>query len=156
MMSLSPLSRNFHCFGIPIILSLAILMLVFLIPKSPVSPFHMCTLIGCKDSLEIVLSHQPPDEYLVQVTSDTGEMRSISCSPGKEEVHTSDTYNAPTLCRTAAVTFFDFTPREVTIKITWQGGSTITSGRPNYESFRPNGRFCPPECQVGRMLVAIP
>jgi hypothetical protein len=141
-------------FVMPLMLVLAVLLLIFGFLKSPLSPLHMCTLMGCFDSLEIILFGEPPQDYTLQVTSNTGETRRATCTLGEDKY--SDTYPATTICRNTSVTFYDFSPSQVTIEITWQGGSFSTSGHPSYESVRPNGRFCDPVCQVGKLLVNTP
>lgn len=148
----STAKKLFPWFWIPIIVIIVVAVAVYAFLNSPVSPTHMCTLIGCRDYLELRLSHEPPQEYVVRVTSSTGESKSITCNPGSEIATASLTPD----CQAGRVIFYDFVPDEVTIKITWQSGSYSTSGHPTYTSFMPNGPDCPPVCKKATLEVNLP
>jgi hypothetical protein len=134
------------------IVVIIILAMLYVLVISPLSPFHRCTLMGCRDSLKLTLSHEPPTQYTLLATSSTGASRSVTCTPGE----TSAASDTSTLCRTGIVTIYGFTPADVTVSITWQGGSYTMHGSPIYQAFRPNGIFCPPSCQLGRLSVELP
>jgi hypothetical protein len=143
-------------FIILIILLLVLILAVFGYFVSPISPERVCTLIACRDSLELDFSQEPPTTYTVVVTSDSGETRSASCTLGESSAQSSDSLPNTTTCQPGKVTFYNFVPSPVTVEITWQGGSFSTSGRPNFHVFQPNGPSCPPECQAGTFQVNIP
>ena len=138
--------------GIPLILVAGILIVLFAIPSFPISPLHMCTLIGCRDSLELTFSHEPPGQYNVLLTTSTGETRNVSCN--NSEISSVDATVA--MCRSGVVTVYDFTPADVTIVVSWQGGRYSTNGAPTYTSFQPNGPDCPPTCRSGKLTIELP
>lgn len=148
----SSTKKFFRWFWIPLLVIIAVAVAVNAFLKSPLSPTHMCTLIGCRDYLELTLSHEPPQEYIVQVTSGSGDTMSVTCAPGSINA----TAPLSPTCQAGKVLFYEFAPQEVTIKITWQGGSYTLTGRPTYTTFMPNGPDCPPECRKGSMQVEIP
>ena len=155
-MSSSPLKTFLIRFRIPLILLAIVLVLLFAFLASPYSPTHLCTLMGCFDSLELSLVVEPPQEYTVKVIDTcSGETRSVTCEPGKYKAsYPYSTSNGAT-CNDGIVTFLGFDPGEVNIEIAWQTGDFFTVGQPAYESFRPNGRNCPPECRQGKLLVDL-
>jgi len=138
--------------GLPLFLVGTIVILLVVVPTSPLSPLHMCTLIGCQDALELTFSREPPGQYSVQLTTSTGETRSVSCTNGEFSSADDTSY----ICKTGIISIYNFTPASVTVEIRWQGGSYTTSGQPTYTSFQPNGPSCPPTCRVGKMLVELP
>ncbi len=149
--------RNFLLrFKIPLILIGMLLLAVIGILASPYSPIRMCTLMGCTDSLKITLSAEPTQTYEVLVTAPTGESRSVSCSPGESEPSYTSSSGTMTICDHGTITFMNFSPKQVIIKITWSSGSYTATGLPAYEAFRPNGRYCPPECSIGKLQVSLP
>jgi hypothetical protein len=143
-------NKFIHFFTILIILLLVIILVIFGYFVSPIPPEKVCTLIACRDSLEIVLTKEPPTEYTLVVTAESSETRSVSCTPGESSAQSS------AACQPGKVTFFDFAPSSVTIEITWQDGSFTTSGNPSYHVFQPNSPSCPPECQAGSFNVILP
>lgn len=133
-----------------IILLLVLILFIFGYFVSPIPPEKVCTLMACRDSLEIDLTKEPPTEYTLIVTAPSGESVRVSCNPGERSAQSSAT------CQLGKVTFFDFTPSSVTVEITWQGGRFTTSGNPSYHIFQPNGPSCPPDCQAGSFTVTLP
>ncbi len=157
-MDSSPFGKFIRRFWIPLIVSAFVLvaLVVYSFLNSPISPTHMCTLMGCFNGLEITLMPEPPQQYTVRLTTSTGETRSVTCTPGKYEAHFPGSASTPYICGEGQVTFIEFTPQEVTIDIAWQGGSFSTSSDPTYESFKPNGPGCDPECRTGKIQVELP
>jgi hypothetical protein len=149
-------NRLSRFFTILIILLLVIILAVFGYFVSPISPERVCTLIGCRDSLELDLSQGPPGAYTVVVTADSGETRTVSCSVGESSAQSSGSPPSTATCQPGKVIFFDYAPSSVTVAITWQGGSFTTSGSPTYHVFQPNGPSCPPECQAGIFQLNLP
>ncbi len=147
-----PYSRWIRCIVRIWIAVLVILAVVYGILLSPISPLHRCTLMGCRDTLELSLSHEPSSAYTVELTSSTGETRQITCTPGQISAR-SDT---SARCRNGIVTFYGLSPAGVEIVITWQAGSYQVNGSPTYATFRPNGLFCPPSCRLGKLSVSLP
>jgi hypothetical protein len=130
-----------------------ILGMIILISGCAQSPF-MCTKIGCSDTLKLVLSREPAQEYTILVTSNTREAHQATCTSGK--VGYDQSSKLPILCNNGSVSFMGFSPEEVNVTLAWDGGSYSTTGRPVYEAFKPNGRFCPPTCQTGLLQMTVP
>ncbi|HSB65240.1 MAG TPA: hypothetical protein VLD65_01600 [Anaerolineales bacterium] len=147
-----PSKKNIFRLAIVWIAAIIILALLYGIFLSPLSPFRQCTLIGCRDTLEISLAHEPPGQYSLVLTSSMGDIRRVVCLPG--EISAVDDMSA--LCRAGIVTIYAFTPPDVTINISWSGGSYSTSAQPTYETIHPNGSSCPPACQIGKLSIALP
>ncbi len=148
----SPLERFLRHFLFVWVIAVVLVVIFLFIFVSPLSPFHQCTLIGCRDALDLTISREPHSEYTIKLTSNTGETRSVTCTPGT--VSASGPIDA--LCRTGIVTVYGFSPAEVTVQITWQGGSYMVTKRPEYTTLHPNGIFCPPSCRLGKISLELP
>ena len=99
-----------------------------------------CTLIGCTGLVIEVTGAPAQTAVTVVVTAPDGSTRSTTC--------TSATGTCP-------VSFPDFTPASVTIRVL-TGTRTIEETRqPMYEVSRPNGPGCPPECRNARVTVGL-
>jgi hypothetical protein len=53
------------------------------------------------------------------------------------------------------VSFPDFTPASVTIRVLTGTQTTEVTRQPMYEVTRPNGLACPPECRNARVTVVL-
>jgi hypothetical protein len=53
------------------------------------------------------------------------------------------------------VSFPDFTPASVTIRVSTGTRTTDVTLQPMYEVTRPNGPGCPPECRNARVTVVL-
>jgi hypothetical protein len=53
------------------------------------------------------------------------------------------------------VSFSDFTPASVTIRVESGSQTREEIRQPNYDVSRPNGPACPPECRNARVSVAL-
>jgi hypothetical protein len=148
----SPFQRFLRRFLVIWIVLVVIIGALFVIFLSPLSPFHRCTLMGCRDTLDLILTHEPPGQYTILLTSPSGEVRRLTCIPG--QVSSQEELSA--LCRVGIVTLYGFVPSQVTVEVTWQAGSYTLSGSPSYQRFRPNGLFCPPACLLGKLSVNLP
>ncbi len=148
----SPIQKFLRRFVVIWLLAIVILLALYVIFLSPLSPLHQCTLIGCRDLLELKLSHEPTSTYTLLVTDPTGDTRRITCTPGLSSASS----NGSAICRTGIVTIYQFSPAQVTVTITWQAGSYSVSGSPRYETFHPNGLFCPPRCRLGKLSLDLP
>ena len=99
-----------------------------------------CTLIGCTGLVVEVTGAPGQTPVTVVVTASDGSMRSATC--------TSATGTCP-------VSFPDFTPASVTIRVLTGTQTTEVTRQPIYEVTRPNGPACPPECRNARVAVAL-
>lgn len=155
-MNASPFHKFVLRFRILLILiPLSLIGIVVYLVINPPERFF-CTMMGCFDSLEISFATQPTQEYSIQLTSNSGETRAVTCTPGKYEARYPGSTSNPVICGNSSVTFLEFSPKEVTVEVIWQGGSFTSTERPSYEGFRPNGPYCAPECRRGKLLLEIP
>ena len=99
-----------------------------------------CTLIGCIGLVVEVTgaASQPP--VTVVVTAPDGSTRTATCT------------GASGAC---PVFFFDFTPATLTVRVSSGTQSTELTVQPVYQTTRPNGPECPPECRGARVTVAL-
>ena len=99
-----------------------------------------CTLIGCTGLVVEVTGAPAQTAVTVTVTAPDGSTRSATC--------TSATGACP-------VSFPDFTPATVAIRVSTGAQITEVTRQPTYELTRPNGLACPPECRNARVTVAL-
>ena len=99
-----------------------------------------CTLIGCTGLTVEVTGGPGQTPVTVVVIAPDGSTRSATCASATG---------------TCPVSFPDFTPASVTVRVSI-GAQTIEQTRqPAYEVTRPNGPACPPECRNARVTVAL-
>lgn len=99
-----------------------------------------CTLIGCTGLVIEVTGAPAQAQVTVVVTAPDGSSRSSTCS---------------SVTGTCPVSFPDFTPATVTIRVSTGTRSTEVTTQPAYDVSRPNGAACPPECRNARVTVAL-
>ena len=99
-----------------------------------------CTLIGCTGLVVEVTGAPAQTPVTVVVTAPDGSSRTATCS---------------TTTGTCPVSFADFTPATVTIRVSTGTRTTEVTSQPAYEVSRPNGAACPPECRNARVTVAL-
>ena len=99
-----------------------------------------CTLIGCTGLVVDVTGAPGQTPVTVVVTAPDGSTRSSTCSSATG---------------TCPVSFPDFTPASVTIRVSTGTQTTEVTRQPMYEVTRPNGSACPPECRNARVTVAL-
>jgi hypothetical protein len=63
---------------------------------------------------------------------------------------------APVICDSTQITFITVGLTEITITITWEGGSTTQTIRPTFEVSSPQGPGCEPQCSIGKAEMNIP
>lgn len=99
-----------------------------------------CTLIGCTGLVVEVTGASGQAPVTVAVTAPDGSTRSATCSSATG---------------TCPVSFPDFTPASVTIRVVTGTQTTEETRQPTYAATRPNGPACPPECRNARVTVAL-
>lgn len=99
-----------------------------------------CTLIGCTGLVVEVTGAPSQTPVTVVVTAPDGSTRSSTCTAAAS---------------TCLVSFPDFTPASVTIRVLTGTQTTEETRQPTYEVTRPNGPACPPECRNARATVAL-
>ena len=99
-----------------------------------------CTLIGCTGLVVEVTGAASHTPVTVVVTAPDESTRSATCT---------------TTTGTCPVSFLDFTPASLTVRVSSGAQSTELTVQPVYLVTRPNGPECPPECRGGRVTVAL-
>jgi hypothetical protein len=118
----------------------ATLLILLAGPACNVVGPRACTLIGCTGLVVEVTGAASLTPVTVVVTAPDGSTRSATC--------TSTTGVCP-------VSFPDFTPANLTMRVSSGTQSTELTVQPAYELSRPNGPECPPECRSARVTVAL-
>lgn len=107
----------------------------------------VCTQIGCDSGLMVRLDALPTGAFTVDVYSGTPNASPsyrYECTPGA----------LPCL---QDIFFADFLGVDPFIRVTTTNGSVLTQVTGlNYESYRPNGPNCPPDCRRALTTVTIP
>lgn len=98
-----------------------------------------CSGIECANALVVDLDGAP-SSYVIEARG-PNETRRFTCT----EV---------SLCNEAV--FENFTPTQVTIRVTWSDGSVEQVVTPAYEVVQPNGPDCPPICRRAVVTITIP
>jgi hypothetical protein len=99
-----------------------------------------CTVIGCTGLVVEVTGAPALTPVTVVVTAPDGSTRSATCTGA---------------AGTCPVSFHDFTPASVTIRVLTGTQTTEVTRQPIYEVTRPNGPACPPECRNAQVTVAL-
>jgi hypothetical protein len=99
-----------------------------------------CTLIGCTGLVVEVTGAAGQTPVTVVVTAPDGSTRSATCT---------------TATGTCPVSFLDFTPASLTVRVSSGNQSTELTVQPAYQLTRPNGPECPPECRSARVTVGL-
>lgn len=99
-----------------------------------------CSGVECANALVVDLDGAVPSSYTIEVSA-ANQTRRFTCT-------------AANLCGEAV--FSDFTPPEVTIRVTWSGGNAEQVVMPAYEVVQPNGPDCPPTCRRALVTITIP
>ena len=99
-----------------------------------------CTLIGCTGLVVEVTGAPGQTPVTVVVTAPDGTTRSSTCTGATG---------------TCPVSFPDFTPASVTIRVSTSARTIEVTRQPAYEVTRPNGPECAPECRSARVTVVL-
>jgi hypothetical protein len=99
-----------------------------------------CTLIGCGNSLTVVLSGAPIQaQVTIVATGSDGSTKTRSCVAA-------DGY-----CSVS----FDFSPPTVTLQVSYDAQTTTRTIQPAYTINQPNGPRCGPTCRSATVSVAL-
>jgi len=109
------------------------------------TPERMCTLIGCVDGLTVDFTGVQPASYTLEARAAGHAPVTIDCSSDQATIQ----------CRPDGTFLADFTPEEVTLHVTWDGGEVERTVRPVYTESRPNGPDCPPVCRFGEVTIDL-
>lgn len=130
---------------------LALTLAACVAPSQPPEEPQMCTLMACVDTLEVRVINPPALPYWVTVRAD-GQEFLIAC---EEETEASEATLGKD-CENGVFTLFEFSPEMASVEIGWAAGGIIIDAIPDYETFRPNGPGCDPECRSGVVSVELP
>ena len=102
-----------------------------------------CTLVGCDSGLTVRLDRVPAGTFRIEAISPEGAPSQVY-----------DCAGAGPQCAPEAV-FRDFTPSQVTIRVTTASGTVTQTFQPQYSENAPNGRECGPICRNATVTVAL-
>lgn len=121
-------------------LAIPLVLFAFAPACGPAGPSEACTLIGCTGLVVEVTGAPAQTPVTVVVTAPDGSTRTSTCASA---------------AATCIVSFPDFTPASVTIRLSTATQTTEVTTQPAYEISRPNGAACPPECRNARVTVSL-
>ena len=116
-----------------------------------ISPVQGCTMMGCIGGLDIEFAGLQPETYTVDVSSPDGQTQTFECSASSARAVFNESGCAPN-----GLHLGDATPDEITVKVTWDGGSKTETFQVNYQVLQPNGPQCEPICHVGKVTMQLP
>jgi len=126
----------------------------------------VCTLAGCIDGLEIVLSATghvgasplPAGEYVISVTLD-GVANTTTCAIGSTPLRCSGATSTLSVGSGGSNIFVDISSdpiKSATITVTRDGVELVSRDfKPNYHAFSPNGPECEPTCMEASENIAL-
>ena len=116
-------------------------------------PPQMCTLMGCLDSVTVILEGNLPVDYTLELAPPEGPPVSVHCVSGEN----AEPIQVPTgRCEESGGTFIEFAPGQVHATLTWDRGSVEADLTPVYVTTQPNGPDCPPVCRAGSVTLSVP
>jgi hypothetical protein len=113
--------------------------------KQEAEPAQVCTEIGCHSGLTIQLEGTIPEAYSVEISVPGDEPFRVECPQGGEPVY----------CEGDRLFLAERTPEEVTVRVSWEDNSVVETLQPTYETIRPNGPDCPPECRQAEVKLNL-
>ena len=108
--------------------------------SNPASEERVCTLIGCNSGLNIALAGAADGPFRIEATDGTA-------------VHE---FDCPAGARCERISFDEFQPESVTVRVIAAGDTATTTSRPTYTTVQPNGPGCPPSCRQATVTVRKP
>jgi hypothetical protein len=121
---------------------LAILVSVF--ACSIFNPIEACTLIGCTSGLSVQLNPLPSGTFRVEVSVG-------GFGAPNQSLYTFDCNASPCPVN---VFFPGLVINHGFVRVTTSAGAKVTEIHPIYESHRPNGADCPPDCRQATIAVS--
>jgi hypothetical protein len=109
----------------------------------------------CLSGLNVKLTGRNLSEYKVTVTSPGISDSTVYC-PETFALEAFGQYSIPVDCDSTGITFVSLGLKQVTLTITWDGGSTTQTFAPDYEDYAVNGPKCDPICSVAIIEMKIP
>ncbi len=109
----------------------------------------------CLSGLNVKLTGRKLSKYTLTVISLGIPDTTFDC-PEKFVIEDFGQYSAPVDCDSTGITFVSLGLKEITLTITWEGGSTMQTFAPIYEAYAINGPKCTPICSVATIEMEIP
>jgi hypothetical protein len=106
-------------------------------------PETVCTLIGCESGLHVRLETLPAGPVKIEVFGQSGD-----AAPAY-------TYDCTRSACDQTVFFPGMILEQGSVRVTSSAGIRSTAIRPFYNSHRPNGPNCPPDCRQATVTVPI-
>ena len=113
--------------------------------KQETEPVQVCTEIGCHSGLTIQLQGSIPEAFAVEVSVPGDEPDRVECPQGGDSIY----------CEGDRLFLAERTPKEVTVRVSWGSKDIVETFRPEYETLRPNGPDCPPECKQAEVTLDL-
>ena len=117
-------------------------ILILLLAAACTSAIEVCSLLGCSSGLTVKFDRTPDIAYQVAARTNDPSPRFV--------------FDCPNPSRCVWAFFADYTPGLVIITVTTSRGSRDYTVSPHYETSRPNGPNCSPECRNAIVTVAFP
>ncbi|MBI3158567.1 MAG: hypothetical protein HYZ26_03080 [Chloroflexi bacterium] len=109
-----------------------------------------CTLIGCVNSIELRLESELTYPFTVSIRGGEDSFRFV-CEEPTSQIPTG--IPATGDCQAGIFTMFNFSPVSIDVTVEWPASSQSVTVEPDYETFRPNGPGCEPECRYGIVTI---
>ncbi len=109
----------------------------------------------CVPGLLISLSGRKLEKYDVAISYPGFSGTSFEC-PQQALIINFGNNMAPVICNSSFINFVSVGLTEITITITWDGGSVFETLHPVFEIEAPEGPNCSPQCLVGKAEIEIP
>ena len=109
----------------------------------------------CLSGLNVRLSGRQLSQYTVTVSSPGFSDATFAC-PEKFALVGFGQYSVPVDCDSSGLTFVSFGLQNITLKITWESGTSSQTFEPVYEPYAINGPQCDPICSVATLEMKIP
>jgi hypothetical protein len=130
------------------LLVLGVVVVVLTLMGPSINPVgRTCTLMACMDGFTVRFEGEIPAEYSADVTGDDGSHFATTC-----EI-TEGSATGDGCLPGGGLEIRNMTPGEVTITVTWDGGSKTETFQQTYEHVEPNGPGCGGDCQRGEELI---
>ena len=111
-------------------------------PSSQVSPEpQACSAVGSASTLRILLEGEKLQAYTMEASTAEGDVYRVQCAATSLPALPSFS-RVSGICDETGVTFYAFTPDEVTITLVWNHNRRSQWFKPVYETYWPDGPQC--------------
>lgn len=107
-----------------------------------------CTLIGCESGLSISLEGVKPEQYNFQVNTPDQKTYTGNCP--------SEVFSGTYRCEANGFWIGGLQENGLTVTVAWSSNKVTQVLHPTYQTFRPNGPDCEPECKNGAASIQLP